>query len=166
MEQDEQKILNILKKHGNIKLDELAKKSGFSKQKVWRIQKKLEQTKTIWGYSAIDDTVQQDLQHFILLVKRTSKPLPEQIRKEFITESIENYLPGEIIAQEIYFTHGIYDVTVTFQAKDIVSAKRFVERLSIALGEYYHSPHLMQTLFPVRVRGIKNPNIKKLVEFL
>ena len=47
--EDEEKILEILQTHAKASIDDIAKKCGFSRQKVWRIIKKLEEEKTIWG---------------------------------------------------------------------------------------------------------------------
>jgi DNA-binding Lrp family transcriptional regulator len=53
LRQDEEKILEILRTDAKASIDDIAKKCGFSRQKVWRIIKKLEEDKIIWGYTAI-----------------------------------------------------------------------------------------------------------------
>ena len=166
LQSDEQKVLNILKRQGNIGLEPLAKKSGFSKQKVWRIIKKLEQTGMIWGYSAVDDTEKQQMSHFILLLRRSMKPFPDAVRTEVTKENLDDYAPGKVIIQDIYYTHGSVNAVVTFQAVNVIDAKKLVNAIMLKLGDYFTDVQLLETLFAVRVRGIKNPNIKKLVEFL
>jgi chromosome segregation ATPase len=41
--EDEEKILDILQINAQASIDDIAKKCGFSRQKVWRIIKKLEE---------------------------------------------------------------------------------------------------------------------------
>ena len=50
IEEDERKIISELQKNAKESIDIIAKKCGFSRQKVWRIIKRLEKNKTIWGY--------------------------------------------------------------------------------------------------------------------
>jgi DNA-binding Lrp family transcriptional regulator len=52
---DEKKILAELQKDAQKGIDMLAKRCGFSRQKVWRIVKRLEKNRMIWGYTAIVD---------------------------------------------------------------------------------------------------------------
>jgi len=48
IDNDEKKILRELQKNSKESIDKIAKKCGFSRQKVWRIIKRLEKNKTIW----------------------------------------------------------------------------------------------------------------------
>ena len=45
---DEKKVKRELKKNSKESIDKIAKKCEFSRQKVWRIIKRLEKNKTIW----------------------------------------------------------------------------------------------------------------------
>ena len=67
---DERKVLAELQKNSNESIDTIAKHCGFSRQKVWRIIKHLEDNKIIWGYTAVVDEEGTGLKHFVLLVKR------------------------------------------------------------------------------------------------
>ena len=55
MKKDEMKVLDVLEQHAKENIDGLAKRCGFSHQKISRIIKHLEEKKTIWGYAAITD---------------------------------------------------------------------------------------------------------------
>lgn len=163
---NEQKVLDVLKIQGELKIDSFIKKTGFSAEKILRIQKKLEKTGMIWGYAAIDDTEKQNLIQFIMIVKRSSKTLSGSMRKEIVNQQLDDYLSEEVFIQDIYFTHGLFDAIVIFQAKNIVTANKFVENLKLNIGEYFSDIKLHQILLPVRVRGIKNPDIAKLIDFV
>jgi len=54
-------------------------KCGCSRQKIWRIIKKLEEDKTIWGYAAIVNEEKQGLKSYIILIKRTTLPIDEKL---------------------------------------------------------------------------------------
>ena len=56
IELDEKKVMNALQRNARGSIDKIAVDCGFSRQKVWRIIKRLEENKTIWGhYTVIDD---------------------------------------------------------------------------------------------------------------
>ena len=163
---DEKKVLDALEKNGKESIDKIAKICGFSRQKVWRIVKHFEENKTIWGYVGIQNENVKDLRHFILLVKRSTLPFDPTFKKKVIFEKVETYLPGEIKVEDIYYTHGRYNAVVTFQASDLIIAKKFIQQIQKRLGAYLEEYLLLETLFPVRKRGLKNPDIKKFLDYL
>jgi len=75
---DEMKILAELQKNSNESIDSIAKHCGFSRQKVWKTIKHLEESRMIWGYTAIVDEQLQGLQKFILLIKRSMQTLKKK----------------------------------------------------------------------------------------
>jgi Lrp/AsnC family leucine-responsive transcriptional regulator len=163
---DERKVLAELQKNSNESIDTIAKHCGFSRQKVWRIIKHLEDNKIIWGYTAVVDEERTSLKHFVLLVKRNMVPLDASYKKEVILEKLDDYLPGFVRIEDIFFTHGSFDVVVTFYGPDIISAKKFVQEIYKRIGKYLGEYLLLETVFPIRKKGIKNPQIKQLVNYL
>jgi Lrp/AsnC family leucine-responsive transcriptional regulator len=163
---DEGKVLAELQKNSNESIDTIAKHCGFSRQKVWRIIKHLEDNKIIWGYTAVVDEERTSLKHFVLLVKRNMVPLDASYKKEVILEKLDDYLPGLVRIEDIFFTHGSFDVVVTFYGPDIISAKKFVQEIYKRIGKYLGEYLLLETVFPIRKKGIKNPQIKQLVNYL
>jgi len=166
MKMDEMKVLDVLKHHAKENIDELAKKCGFSRQKVSRIIKKLEKDKRIWGYTAVEDGRENEFKHFVLLVKRSIQPLDTARHNEIIMEKLDDYVPGELKIDDIFITHGMFDGVVTFYAKDILSAKKLVQEMSGRLGKYFKEYVLLESLFPIQKQGFKNPQIKDLVEYI
>jgi Lrp/AsnC family transcriptional regulator len=81
IEEDEKKILIHLQKNARESIDEIAKKCGFSRQKVWRIIKRLEENKEIWGYRAVVDNEKLGVQRYIMLIKRSVEPIDDAISK-------------------------------------------------------------------------------------
>ena len=166
MLQDEMKVLDALEQNSKERVDEIAKKCGFSHQKVWRIIKNLEVKKIIWGYTVIADAEEKNLKFFVLLLKRSTVPLDAVMQKEVTLEKLDGHLPDGIKIDDILITHGMHDAVVTFYALDIMTAKRVVDGLFGSLGKYFVGYQLLETLFPVRKNGFKNPQIKNLVEFI
>ena len=55
IEQDEKKLISELMKNSKENIDTIAKHCGFSRQKAWKMMKRLEMDQKIWGYSAVID---------------------------------------------------------------------------------------------------------------
>ena len=166
IELDEIKILDALQQHAKDNIHKIAKECSFSRQKIWRIIKKLEEKKIIWGYTAIADPEEKNLEFFILLLKRSTVPLDDAMKKEVVFNKLDNYLPKGTKIDDILITHGMHDAVMTFYAPDIMTAKKVVDGLFGRLGKYFKEYQLLETLFPVRKNGFKNPQIKNLVEYI
>jgi DNA-binding Lrp family transcriptional regulator len=170
LEQDEIIVLDILEHHAKESIEEIAKRCGFSRQKVWRIIKHLEKNKTIWGYSAIADEETENLKHFVLLLKRTILPFDDATRKEVVEEDLSDLLPAamkpSVKIENNYLTHGKYDAVVTFYAPNLVTAKKVLDAISRHLSKYFEEYVLLETLFPIRKQGLKNPQAKILAEYI
>jgi DNA-binding Lrp family transcriptional regulator len=163
---DEIKVMDALEQNSKESVDQIAKRCGLSRQKVWRIIKDLEKRKVIWGYTAETDEIAKHLKHFTLLVKRSTLPFNDDIRKEVMFDKLDNRLPGLVKIENIYATHGMADFIFTFYAPNIITAKKFVGLLFSKHTNYIQDYFLLETLFPIRKNGIKNPQMKNLSEYL
>jgi DNA-binding Lrp family transcriptional regulator len=165
--QDEEKILEILQTDAKTSIDDIAKKCGFSRQKVWRIIKKLEEDKTIWGYSAICEQEPYNLKHFIMMMKRNTNPLDSKVLQEILTTLLDDLLPDLNIKMEnIEYVHGSYDGLFSFYAPDLITAKKFSDRFKERFNQYVASVELLEGIFFIRNQGIRNPNLKKIINYL
>jgi len=165
-EMDKMKVLDVLRTHSMKNVNELSKMCGFSPQKIAKIIKQLEKEKRIWGYATIEDEDANGLKHFVLLVKRSTEVLDTGRKNEVIMEKLDDYVPGGLKIDDIFITHGMFDGVVTFYAKDIVSAKKLITKMSSRLGKYFKDYILLESLFPIQKQGFKNPEIKKFVEYI
>ena len=165
MRKDEQKVLDVLEQHAKENIDVLAKKCGFSRQKLWRIIKHLEANKIIWGYSAISGAEENNLKEFFLLVKRNTIPFDESFKKEVMFETLDRYSPN-IKVENISLTHGPYDGIVTFYAPDLIAAKILLNQIENKIGKYLKEMLLIETLIAIRKQGIKNPRLKELAKYI
>ncbi len=166
IEEDENKVLKELSNNANKSVNEIAKKCGFSRQKVWRIIKNLESEKTIWGYVAITNEEKLGKKEFIVIIKRTNLPL----NKNFVDKIIQRKLDKESQESEIEimtsaYVNGSYDWVICFCAKDIKEAKRFCENLNKTFEGHIAELHLLEKMFAVKKCGIENPDIDRLTEF-
>jgi DNA-binding Lrp family transcriptional regulator len=166
IESDEKKVLQELQINSRESADDIAKKCGFSRQKAWRIIKKLEENKTIWGYGTVVENKNLNLKEYLVLIKKTTWPI-EQLADKIISREIEKKaknLGVSIISS--HYLHGQYDWTFSFHTEDIRKAKKFCEAFNQFYQKYIKELILIEKIFSVKKCGIQNPNIDKLKEFI
>ncbi len=79
---------------------------------------------------------------------------------------LDSFIPELVKVEHIYLTHGSYGGVFTFYAPDLMTAKRLVQSITNSIGQYFDELVLLETLFPIRKSGLKNPQIKQLIELL
>ena len=163
---DEKKVIRELQKNSKESIDKIAKKCEFSRQKVWRIIKRLEKNKTIWGYNVVVDNEKLDLKRYMILIKKTNAPIQETAHK-IISRDIEKKADdiGINIINSCYL-HGVYDWQICFTADSIAGAKRFCEILNMTYHPSIKEIDLIEVIFPVKNCRIQNPNLEELKDFL
>jgi len=163
---DEKKVIRELQKNSKESIDKIAKRCGFSRQKVWRVIKRLEKNKTIWGYIAIVDNEKLDLRHYLILIKRSMKPV-EETANIIISREIEKKADEiGIIIHASHYLHGRYDWQICFTADNIKKAKRFCETLTTTYAPSIKELEMLEIIFPVKEGGIQNPHLEEIKTFL
>ena len=81
-------VTQIMEAAQKDQIDVLADECGFSGPKLRRIISNLEEKGIIWGYHAVTDFDKIELNEYILLVKKTNKPLDE-LADKIINRDIE-----------------------------------------------------------------------------
>ena len=160
---DEKKVIRELENNSKENIDTIAKKCGFSRQKVWRVVKRLEKNKTIWGYHAVVDDNKIGLQQYFVLIKRTNKPFS----KEHIDSIIKRVIKPEIakmgiIVENVSYVHGAFDGIHVIRASNVVQVKKYCEILNKLSKGYISDMKILEELFPIEKNGIVNPNIEEL----
>jgi DNA-binding Lrp family transcriptional regulator len=165
IDQDEKRVIEQLQRNSNENIDKIAKICGFSRQKVWRIIKRLEKNKTIWGYTAVPDKEKQGVHHYIMLIKRSNEPAKDVI--DDVIDGFKKYSGKNlgIFVQTACMLQGQYDIMLCFTAKDIGVAKRFTEFLNNKYSVYIKEIMMLEDIFPVRINGMMNPKVDDLREF-
>jgi DNA-binding Lrp family transcriptional regulator len=164
---DEKKILSELMINSKENIDTIAKRCGVSKQKVYKTIKNMEKNQIIWGYTPIFDENKMGKQHYILMLKRTSKQLEEEAVDKIISRRAEDILIklGGTIESSAY-VHGEYDWFVTFIADDIKQAKKYSDMLIALHPGEIQKISLMQTLLFIKKQYILNPRREKLKDII
>jgi len=161
---DEKKIIQELQKNSKESIDKIAKKCGFSRQKVWRVIKRLEKNKTIWGYHAVIEEEKIDRKRYIMLIKRSNNPIGDSIDKII---DLTMHQKGIDIGVEVHcssYLHGQYDWIFVFSAQNIKDAKKFSELLSREYHNIISETILLEDIFSVKKCHVVNPNVKKFKE--
>ncbi len=164
IKKDELKVLRSLKQNARGSIENISNKYNFSRQKVWRIIKRLEKNKKIWGYSTVTDDEKLEEKRFIILIKRSTEPVDDAIQK--IVDFTMNHQQGEmsIDIQCSSYLHGHYDWMFIVNAKDMKDVKRFTHLLSKEYELWINEILVLQNIFPVKKCGIFNPNMQKIKE--
>ncbi len=165
IDEDDKTFLKILQRNSGDSPENIAKKCGFSRQKVWRVKKRLEKDKTIWGYPAVVDNEKLDVKRYIMLLKKSAQPVGDAINK-IIDLTVQK--KSEEIGVDILsggYLHGKYDWVVIFTAKDIKNAKKLSEILLTEYPQMISEVEIMEYIFTLKEGGIVNPEIKKIREF-
>ena len=162
IEKDKNKIILELKKNSRQSPHEIARKLGFSRQKVWKIIKELEKDHIIWGYTAVVDDMDRSI---FFAASKLKKPIYQNIEKiiENVQEDTESMLNIGLIGS--FYINGIYDWLVVFSAENILDAKKFCTHIQKQHENYIDRIELMETIFPLIKFGKLNPNLDKLKEF-
>jgi DNA-binding Lrp family transcriptional regulator len=164
---DEKKVIEQLQKNSMENLDIFAKKCGFSRQKVWRIIKNLENSKSIWGYTAIVDTEYLKRKHYVLLMKRNAQKINQKIVEILLSRELEEAVTKlGITIETSSYIHGDYDWFATFLAPDIISAKKFCELVKTTYPEVFQKIDLLETLFDIKRQNILNPDASRLKDII
>ncbi len=167
MDQDEKRVLSELVKNSNKNIETIAQLCRFSKQKTWRIIKRLEAKELIWGYTAIFDEEKMGLKHFMVLIKRSMKRLDETTIDIIVSRKLEDLIKDiGITIESSSYTHGDYDWVLTFTAKDIIHAKKFSDSLLVLHPGSIEKISIIETLMFIKKHYILNPEKSRLKEFL
>jgi DNA-binding Lrp family transcriptional regulator len=164
--EDEKEILKQLSKNANKSINEIAKDCGFSRQKVWRVIKNLEKNKTIWGYTTVINEEKQSMKGYILLIKRSNKPIDKELLNRIVKREVlkKTAKIGVEITNSAY-TNGVYDWIICFIAPDIKNAKKFAELTQQVMEGFVSEVQLVEELFVVQRCGVQNPELNKIRDF-
>ena len=166
IDQDEKKVIVELKKNSNEKIETIAKHCGFSRQKTWRIIKRLEAEGLIWGYTAVCNDDKIGLKHFVLMFKKTPKQLEENTIDTIISRKMEDAAEElGITIENSFYVHGEYDWMATVTAEGIRQVKKFSDAFFTMHPGAVQKISILQTMMFVRKQYILNPERKKLKEF-
>ena len=159
--EDEKKVMRALQKDARQSIDIIAKNCGFSRQKVWRIMKRLEEQKIIWGYHAVVEDETFNHNHYYVLVKRTPQYVTDKTLDMITTRKLKEKMEEmDIYLEDSHFIHGSYDWLLSMTAKDIRQVKKFTETFNKLFKDYVQKIDILEVIFPITKNGVQNPNIE------
>ena len=164
MKKDELKIIQSLKQNARGSIDRISKKYKFSRQKVWRIIKRLEKSKKIWGYYTVTDDEKLNQKRFVILIKRSTEPIDDSIQKIMDFTMTDHTKDLNVDIECSSYLHGHYDWMFIIATEDMKDVKRFTHLLSKEYQLWINEILVLQDIFPLKKYGIFNPNIKKIEE--
>ena len=112
------------------------------------------------------DEEKLDLKKYIILLKRTNKPIsPEKLQIP-----IKGVVKRELAKMgiEIDFNllvHGDFDLALCATTRGVKELVLLTNALNKMFGEYITEMKTLEVLFPLQNGGIDNPNLEKLKEF-
>ncbi len=164
--EDEKKLLKILQTSSGENIENIAKKCGFSRQKLWRIKKILEKDKTIWGYNAVFDDEKLGLRRYLILIKRTNKPISKMQLNVITSRKLKQVTSKLGINIECsFYIHVSYDWFIMVTAKDIRFVKKVIEAFTILLKGFISEVQVEEVIFSVEKNNFTNPNLDQIKEF-
>jgi DNA-binding Lrp family transcriptional regulator len=167
IERDERKVLYELMNDSSQSINDISDKLGFSRQKVWRIIKKLQDEKTVWGYTAIVDSQKLGMKNYILMGKRNAKPLTKELVDVVVSKKLAGLAKSaKCYVENTYYLNGEYDFISTFKAESLIDAKRYQEDFNRLFDGFISKAIILEVLFPLRINGIINPEINSISELL
>lgn len=158
--EDEKQIISELIRNGNAHIDDIAKKLGFSRQKVWRFKKRLEKNKAIWGYTAVVDPEKTGTKYFVFI-----KWNAQQMDKDTLNILSKGNIDSEFSIDSSSFIHGMFDWLFIVSVKDVVELKKFCNSLHVTFPRRISEIQTAEVLVPVRVHSIDNPSSEKIFDF-
>lgn len=166
IEADVQKIIKIFQSNARISFNELAEKTGFSRQKIWRIIKNLEKNKKIWGYTTIFDINKLGLKQFFIMLRRKGGTRVEKQIEYIINRKIKNQLKEMgVFIESSFYTNGDYDWISLATAENIGQMKKYMDYINRDFGHLLSDVKVVEVLFPLEKNNIENPNKQELWEY-
>ena len=158
------KILFSLYENARKHIMDIAKEVGLDRTTVSKTIKKLEEDDIIWGYKPTVDARKLDLNTFLILMKFRLDAKPKNICNKILANTGKNHYENKIIWIDSGYLFGDWDVYMKFLAKDMNTAHKYM--ISISQGDpgLFKDIILLCELFPIRICGEVNPNLKQDVE--
>jgi DNA-binding Lrp family transcriptional regulator len=165
--EDEQKVIAALEENANESIGAIAKKCRFSRQKAWRIIKRLEKNKTIWGYHARVSDDKMDRVGYTLLFKFTNIEIETEIKDLIMQEKLNSIAKvNHITLEDTIWLHGGYDCMVSFFAHNILKAKQFQQAFLREYSNVIGENQLLEHIVVIKKDGFQNPHLKDTVKLL
>ncbi|MDG6220914.1 MAG: Lrp/AsnC family transcriptional regulator [Candidatus Thermoplasmatota archaeon] len=162
----EQRILRALLDDPTKSLRNIAAELKTYRQKIWRVKRRLEDEKIVWGYTAILDEMRMG--HCLSIIMLKLKPMSRDLADlmiERVVKRVQKKQNVELLT--MYYVNGEYDYIIVFSAPDHATARRYYDSLRTAYDQYIlEKPVIVDVNFTVIREGKINPEIEGLRRFV
>ena len=167
IERDEKKVLSHLIEDASQSINDIAEKCKFSRQKVWRIIKRLKKNKVFWGSTVVVDEEKIGKRGYYVLIKKSVHPITKELTEKIVRRDIEKLAKKlDVTIEDSFYTYGKYDWVLYVTASDIAVAKKFSDLLVKLYENYIADIDVLETLFTIKKSGLVNPQKERLKEFM
>lgn len=165
LNKDEKNVLKHLMEDARQSPYQISKKCGFSRQKAWRIIKKLEKEKVLWGYYPVVDPEYLGMNMYFALstIKEPFYPMVETIIQRVKAKHAEKTVGIKLLG--FFYVNGPYDYISAFIAPSLRDAKKFCLYLQKEYADIIDKIILLETIFPLLIFAAVNPDINQFKEF-
>ncbi len=159
-------IIDFLLEDPTRSIREMAKELKSYRQTIWRRKKKLEDDKTIWGYTAVIDENKRNNILYLVLMKM--KPMTAGLADTIIKRMVEReHNKRNIRLIDAFHVNGEYDWIIRFSAPDHAIASSYFDALRLIFEDYLlEKPIIVDVSFILMAEGKRNPDVKKLYDFV
>jgi DNA-binding Lrp family transcriptional regulator len=157
--QNMQKIVKALMGNSRMEINKIAEKTLLSRQTVSNLLKKMEENKTIWGYSIVLDPDFLDVVTFVLLIKLKPQCNKEKVLEQYFKNK-KKIPDNDGMFIDSVIVHGKYDLVMILCTKNIQTARRIVFDILDDLITNVDEYELEEAINLKRLCGIVNPNRK------
>jgi len=166
IDEDDKKLLKVLQTSSGDNIENIAKRCGFSRQKLWRIKKRLEKDKTIWGYNAVIDDEKAGVKRYQILLKKAPKAILDKMMDVMLEKDMRKQLEKFGVEFDCsFYIHGYFDWSLCITAPNIIAVKKFIEILKTKFGEHISEIQVLEVIFPLLKSGFDNPNREEFREY-
>jgi len=162
----DESLIESLLKDPTRSIREIARDLDCYRQTVWRKKKDLERDNVVWGYTAVIDETRVNRTVYMILMK--TRPMTRDMADTMI-DRIENDMPKKLGVRLIdaFHLNGEYDWILRFSSPDHTTARKYYDTLRLVYAEHLlDKPVLVDLNFVLVAEGKKNPDLKKLIEFV
>lgn len=167
MEKDEKRIAFELLRDPTLDAVAIAKKLGLSKQKVWRVIRKLEENGAIMARPACLNAKKMGKRTFLLLFERSSRPVDDRFVDLLLPPLMIEEMEREgtkAVVEESYYLNGVHDWAIIITVDQHKDLLRWMEVWRRDFGEYYTKISQSEIMWIHQRNSILNKDRKELTD--
>lgn len=166
---DEDRLATELLKDPSQNVPTLAKKCGLSKQKAWRIVRKLEESGAILSYPSNLNMKNIGKRSFLILFERSSKMVDDNLIEQLTMPDITVELEREgiqAVVEDSYILNGVYDWAIVITVSEHKDLIKFLEYWRKYYGEYYARVTQSEIMWVAKRNGAINTNFSEITSLM